>query len=131
MTTFIPSQKPLSEWKYYVRARDFSIHQSPDVVVDGIEVPPPPNDSQYTWDWQNNQWMVDTPKLKRRAQREVQEELDRIKKFNDLEANEKAQVASDLAQYRNALRLYIKNFDHTAPFPQVPASLTDDNFYLL
>jgi|SRR5690606_31735519 len=130
--TFISTKKPLSEWKYYVRASDFSIHQSPDPVPGAIEVSNPPGlDAEYTWDWQNNQWTVDTPRLKRRARLKVQEELDRLKKFNDLEANERSQVASDLAQHRNALRLYIKNFDHTAPFPSTPASLSDDNFYAL
>jgi len=130
--SFISSNKPLSEWKWYIRARDFSIHQSPDPIEDATEISPPPGrEDQYTWDWQNNKWALDVLKMKRISVIQARNEFDRLNKFNDLEPAEKRTIQTDLAAYRNELRLFIKNFNPENPLPSAPESLSDENFYNL
>lgn len=124
--SFRSTKKPLGEWKWYVRASDKSIHQSPDPVVDGVEVSAPPDPASYTWDWQNNQWIFDTVRMKSRAQREVDEELKRVSKFNLL--TDPTTLAT-LRSYVGSLQAYVRDYSQGSARPVCPASLEDNAFF--
>lgn len=124
--SFISARKPLNEWKWYIRARDKSIHQSPDVVADAIEVSAPPNPETYTWDWVNNVWKYDLSHMKRCAQNDVLVELTRLSKFNMLTD---PTILASLHTYVEALQQYIKNFTEQSSFPLCPAELEEEAFF--
>ena len=126
--TFISTKKPLSEWKWYVRRRDFSIHQSPDEVTDGVEVTPPPNPKTHTWDWENNQWMFNTADMKRRAQIIVEEEVGNLVKFFLIdEETHPRRVA--LRNYVESLKNYVVTLKEGDEMPTRPSILQDNEFF--
>lgn len=124
--SFNSTRKPLNEWKWYIRARDKSIHQSPDVVPGGVEVGAPPNAETYTWDWVNNNWKYDLSRMKRYAQNDVLLELTRLSKFNMLTD---PTILASLHTYVGALQQYIKNFTEHSSFPICPPELEDEAFF--